>query len=516
MGGKCGRAGADAPSSMPVLSIGAPTFGHLVCAMVLASLAATYTLSVVEGAAFLPMLSGTFVPIPGNYISRIVLSLTGLALYPLAAIPYYSPAQPHECISRKLLAGMAMVGATCLAVVGAVCESDNEPTCMGNRDVHTASAITFFACYDMYMITLSLHGHFSTAGWATRTAVHAAIALSLASKVRFLDTGALVGSLLVHQGKHFEHSPHGFGDNLLAIFEYLDTGAIAVWVVAAMQHMGASLRFGFAPDTTPKGAVPSSYSVQYALPVQTMALATAGFGLVTLAFTFGIACAQGTIEPRVSWPYISDLWVAKPSNMISRFAICLTGAMIGVSQLGHYAAVSLPRAGRPRLTKLALAFSVLAGLGLMGVGMCNKQETPSVHFGSAAVFFGSLALWMPLDLATSVGHWIGPSRAAAVIAASVCIGAKLGQGWCHLKHGAAARPIGSHGVTEIGVFSDMSSEGLEWSAALAGTCYFVLTHVAAPAASFLVYSDAANKGELLPQIDAIAMRAKPKKVDVRV
>lgn len=494
---------------MPVLSIGAPTFGHFVCAMVLASLAATYTLSVVEGAAFLPMLSGTFVPIPGNYISRIVLSLTGLALYPLAAIPYYSPAQPHECISPKLLAGMAMVGATCLAVVGAVCESDNEPTCMGNRDVHTASAITFFACYDMYMITLSLHGHFSTAGWATRTAVHAAIALSLASKVRFLDTGALVGSLLVHQGKHF-------GDNLLAIFEYLDTGAIAVWVVAAMQHMGASLRFGFAPDTTPKGAVPSSYSVQYALPVQTMALATAGFGLVTLAFTFGIACAQGTIEPRVSWPYISDLWVAKPSNMISRFAICLTGAMIGVSQLGHYAAVSLPRAGRPRLTKLALAFSVLAGLGLMGVGMCNKQETPSVHFGSAAVFFGSLALWMPLDLATSVGHWIGPSRAAAVIAASVCIGAKLGQGWCHLKHGAAARPNGSHGVTEIGVFSDMSPEGLEWSAALAGTCYFVLTHVAAPAASFLVYSDAANKGELLPQIDAIAMRAKPKKVDVRV
>jgi len=284
----------------------------------------------------------------------------------------------------------------------------------------------------------------------------------------------------------------------------------------AMQHMGASLRFGFAPDTTPKGAVPSSYCVQYALPVQTMALATAGFGLVTLAFTFGIACAQGTIEPRVSWPYISDLWVAKPSNMISRFAICLTGAMIGVSQLGHYAAVSLPRAGRPRLTKLALAFSVLAGLGLMGVGVCNKQETPSVHFGSAAVFFSSLALWMPLDLATSVGHWIGPSRAAAVIAASVCIGAKLGQGWCHLKHGAAARPIGSHGVTEIGVFSDMSPEGLEWSAALAGTCYFVLTHVAAPAASFLVYSDAANKGELLPQIDASSMRATPKKVDVRV
>ena len=39
---------------------------------------------------------------------------------------------------------------------------------------------------------------------------------------------------------------------------------------------------------------------------------------------------------------------------------------------------------------------------------------------------------------------------------------------------------------------------------------------AATAASFLVYSDAANKGELLPQIDAIAMRAKPKKVDVRV
>ena len=116
--------------SMATLSTSAASVGLITCAAVLISLVVTYTLYVLEGVgpAFLPMLSDTFVPIPGNYISRISLSLCGIALFPLAAVPYYSPQQPDECLPRRALLVMAMLGAVCLQAVGAVCESDNERT----------------------------------------------------------------------------------------------------------------------------------------------------------------------------------------------------------------------------------------------------------------------------------------------------------------------------------------------------------------------------------------------------
>lgn len=508
----------------PVAAVSAPALGATTCAVVLGSLVVTYTLYVLEGVgpAFLPMLSDTFVPIPGNYISRISLNACGIVLFPLAAVPYYSTAQPDEWISRKALAAMAMLGAVCLATVGAVCESDDAPTCMGNETVHTASAITFFACYDVYAVTLTLQGHFKSAERRTKALLYGALAVSLASKVRLLGAEALVGGVahggrqLAMGGAAMRHAAadagaattdgaaaaadapqslgdQSFGDNLLAMFEYADTGAIALWVVAMCRHKGQGMSFGFAPVAQPATDRVAVDSV----PVKMLALGTAGGGLATLGLTFAIALAQGTVQPEQQWPYISDLWVQKPSDMISRLAICATGAMIAVCQLGHFAAVQAPRAAKPRLTRLAHGLSMAAGAGLMGVGACNEEETPPLHYTSAALFFGAICLWMPLDLASSVGQWTGPSRALAVIAASACIGAKLGQLWCTFKHGAGHHPYRTHAVDDIGVvsgvFSDVTPQVLEWCAALTGIGYFMLTHVAAPDATFAVYAEGSSR-----------------------
>lgn len=185
-------------------------------------------------------------------------------------------------------------------------------------------------------------------------------------------------------------------------------------------------------------------------------------------------CRRLSCPQAKSWPWISDLWVHKPSNMISRYAICLSGALVCVTSLGYYVAVKAERARRPRVTRLSLVCSLVAGAGLMGVGACNEHETLSLHVACASLFFGGLATWMILDLLSSVPLWNGPSRAAAVIAASMCIGAKLAQLSCLVRE---------HCVTV-----SAGPELLEWVAALSGVAYFVIANLSAPETTLVLYS----------------------------
>ena len=94
-------------------------------------------------------LSDTFVPAPGNYISRVTLSGTGLTLGALGLVPYFAQ-RPKAVLSRRVLLGFSTVGSTCLGLVGAVCEDDKAPswatvecvppTCRGHRVRRALSA----------------------------------------------------------------------------------------------------------------------------------------------------------------------------------------------------------------------------------------------------------------------------------------------------------------------------------------------------------------------------------------
>ena len=75
---------------MPYFSITPARLAQTTSIVTVGALATTYILYVyVEklGPAFLPMLSDTFVPAPGNYISRVVLSGAALIIGCIGAAP---------------------------------------------------------------------------------------------------------------------------------------------------------------------------------------------------------------------------------------------------------------------------------------------------------------------------------------------------------------------------------------------------------------------------------------------
>ena len=86
------------------MSILSSPLTHVTCLGVTACLSTTYILYVFvekKGPAFLPMLSDTFVPAPGNYISRMMLSMTALTMGCLGFLPYYNKGTPD--LGRRML-----------------------------------------------------------------------------------------------------------------------------------------------------------------------------------------------------------------------------------------------------------------------------------------------------------------------------------------------------------------------------------------------------------------------------
>ena len=69
------------------------------------------------------------------------------------------------------------------------------------------------------------------------------------------------------------------------------------------------------------GAAPPSATLLAAVNVHTLLLGTLASSAGTVALTFAIWALDGTIDPKKDWPMISDLWWAKPDDMISRFLV---------------------------------------------------------------------------------------------------------------------------------------------------------------------------------------------------
>ena len=100
-------------------SLGAKTWCVATIVGVVLSIATTYSLCVFvehQCVAWLPMISDTFVPAPGNYLSRWVLNKAALSIAGLVTVAYFD----HERC-RKFWLYLAVFCCACLAVVGASC-----------------------------------------------------------------------------------------------------------------------------------------------------------------------------------------------------------------------------------------------------------------------------------------------------------------------------------------------------------------------------------------------------------
>lgn len=503
------------------LAVSAGTYANGISGVSLAMLATTYYLFVfIEklGPAFLPMLSDTFVPQPGNFLSRGMLSLTAASLTVLGSIPYFSSYQPDECIPRTILFAMSAIAATNLGVVGAVCENAHAASCMGNTQVHDTTAMTFFVLYDVYMVTLLIRDLRRARRPSTAVILTTTCALSLLSKVRYLPPSA-VGALLRPASTAASSSAAAStlaaaadaearlaalldptadpGRVVLAMCEYLDTCSIMIFISCYASDIGRDFMYGFlrkscdeersimpcdasATSTMVPAKLPTAPAAIVHLSVTLACLAQRllSFGLFTIGFTFSIALLDGTVHPLEEWPMISDLWVAKPSNMISRYAVCLGGWLLALVQIGHFAAVAHSRRHSPRLNLLGCGLGVISAVGMVAVGACNESENLNVHYAGASIFFAGFIMWAILDLVTSAPYWIGCRRALAVVSVALLVGAKLAQLSHHLKHGSLARA--GDDLVLLNRRHPKGMASMEWLASVSLMSYFYLAYTSLP------------------------------------
>jgi hypothetical membrane protein len=440
------------------------------------------------------MLSDTFVPAPGNFISRVSLSMSALSMMAIGLVPYFSLSQPNECIGRGVLLALSTVGCICLGCVGAVCESTNVPSCMGDENVHDVTAVTFFLCYDVYMGVLAArHRHASG-----RAGLLVCLLVSIATKIRFVPAATLRALLQPGFGDETTGAAEqtlrlrAASDDLaspsfpwLACFEYADVGSIAAFLLVYMHSVGTAFTFGVL--TPQQGATPrptvsvapikapikaaSEPEPLASISIQTLANVLTGIATSTIAFTFALNLHQGNIHPETEWPMISDLWVHKPSNMISRYFVCLGGSLLAICHVCHYCAVAPSRApAHSGALKFGVVSGVVSAFGLAVVGACNEKELYPLHISSAIVFFAGFALWAIADLRSSAHVWQGGSRAAAVVSLAILVASKGAQ-LCHII---------KRGDMHHGYHSPSTWAILEWLAAATLISYFVLSNNSTP------------------------------------
>ena len=601
--------------------------------------ARSYLLYVVverKGYWFLPMLSDTFVPIPGNYISRVALSLCGLAVGALGLLPFFDPQQPEECLPRWVLLAMSTCAGVLLGVVGAVCEFDDVPTCMGSAVVHDISATSMFLLYDVYAVVVSLRHSRRLASRGARFGLWAALIVQLVCKLRFLPAAQRWSALPhpsptareVAAAARATSAPGGIsalilpprwlffrlrnsGSVLLACVEYLDTISVFAWVSVYCGCLGRGYQYGFVrvPARSEAGAVAptakaadNGVRVLASLSLTALCNVVAVLAVGTIGGTFALALAQGVIHPRTGvhapvpigappclavthassphplsrlphplsrpqahcmclracvcracvhlcacvcracvhmracvcracvhmracvcracvhlracvcracvhlracvcracvhlrvcvhlracvcarhaeWPMISDLWVVKPSDMLSRYLVCLGAALLALSHCGHHVAAQPYR--RPRATRLGLACGLLSTGGLMLVGVCNERETGWLHSLGAVTFFAGFAGWALADLCSAGLAWRGASRAGAVVSLALLLGSKLAQLIHLLKHRCLdALHNDAYEGLERSASNPHGLSTLEWLATIALLTYYLLSNHALP------------------------------------
>ena len=121
-----------------------------------------YLCAYVEGSCpalpHLPTISDTWVPAPGNYLSRwvtaVVCIVMGVAQWVIYAINTGKTGFAPHITNNQLASGISIVGfVSCvlLSWVAAICDNDNAPSCRGNGTIHSIFAVSFFIGYNVMM-----------------------------------------------------------------------------------------------------------------------------------------------------------------------------------------------------------------------------------------------------------------------------------------------------------------------------------------------------------------------------
>ena len=377
--------GSVLPVSPPTMPISAPAVAYCVVALMVSTIALTYATCVEEGhrqcphLPHLPTISMTWEDVPGNFVSRAVVSIVAWVLASLHFV-LWGPLQGQTIRVCKwevpviALKWLGVVGAVCFSGVGAVCDADHDPMCEGDNTIHSIMAVVFLVTQSAESVMLThVTGH-------KRLALVIAVA-SVLLKLRWLPP-SISPLCVVHA---LRTQPSATEDQtILAIFEWADValilGFIAWFVPKHRQAYGFRLTAaGDAGNAArPTTATDDNAPPLFSLSARTISLAVLGLLLLNLGICTPIYFAKGHV-PHGTWPLMGELWTIKPNNWIARWSLML---MALSASLGHALLNTLEK-GNHRLWH-ALALVSLVGLGASGC--IGANENHELHYLCSAVF----------------------------------------------------------------------------------------------------------------------------------
>jgi uncharacterized membrane protein SirB2 len=326
----------------------------------------------------LPTISNTWDNPPGNFLSRYVVSHVALAMG-FAQYAIWAPlAATKKC--WKVLRGLAVLSVALFSVVGAVCDDDTDPQCMGFNTLHVACAVTFLVLYNLNMAEVSCKKKKSKKRCCPRgptvdTCLLVITSLSLLAKARFVPQIAEL-----------------FGDETpIAVVEWTDVILIVVWTVSMMWFFRRGYAVQLRHDDPPASSMSADDTILVKVSARTLTAVVLIMFFGTLAICTGFAFKQGRV-PKGSWPFISDTFVHKPGNWISRWSLVLGGTFSQMLQVTLYFLDGKTSLG----DKAICALSIFAILGLAIVGVCNESENIVLHLTGASIFFVGYDLFMVL------------------------------------------------------------------------------------------------------------------------
>jgi hypothetical protein len=327
---------------------------------------------------------------PGNYTSRFVvgfacdmIAVFHAMLYAANTLAAREPSttttHPRccQCYTNEVLLGLGLLACFCLTWVGAICDAESDPQCMGNNTIHSTCAVLFFALTDVICGVMACGRSAAGRSPRARSALGAVcVGLALTTAVRACRLASEAGWT---NHPHYQH-----GDNATILAEVAEVALFITFLNTVASEWLQGLNWAAATDTANPGTGQVS---KPAVAARTLAHLASGLVLFTVSAAYVCALKEGTAPP--PWrglPELGSLFTSKPGNWIGRWGfVQASSALLWVALFAQTAASG--GGSWAAADKALFGVQVVAALALAGMGIVNEFEDASAHRACTNVFF---------------------------------------------------------------------------------------------------------------------------------
>jgi hypothetical protein len=280
-----------------------------------------------------------------------------------------------KCFNNEVLLGVGLFACFCLSWVGAICDADTDPLCLGNNTIHSTCAVLFFALTDVIALAMVCKPKSETDRRPARRAFNGLVALVMS------------GCTLVRGCKVFcEHYGSSYGpqngDNFVIIAEVIEVTLFCVFLNNTAWGNFEGLSWAAVSTPEPDS---SDRTVKVCAPAQTLATAGVYLAVGVVALSLLIGELDGTLPSGVV-PSLSDLGTQKPCNWLWRWAM-VQAASAGLWGLGFSQVAAAAGANWKAADLVLMVLGFGSTLCMAGMAIINQDEQATYHAWLLAGFF---------------------------------------------------------------------------------------------------------------------------------